>query len=131
VFRISLFIGISALFGASALLAQQTAATAWQPPFTIEVVDLPRASNGVEYRLYVRRPLLPLGAGETSMAVYVLDALWALPSVAALHSNIEQLRRLPPTDGRRGSRGRLCARVCYRYQGAPRVDVAAALAGFK
>jgi len=69
---------------------------AWQPPFEVEVVDLPPAANGVAYRLFVRRPLLPLAAGEKGMAVYVLDGLWDLPAVAASQSNAEFLGHFPP-----------------------------------
>lgn len=76
--------------------AQAPQAQPWVAPFDVDVFDLPTASNGVDYRLFVRRPLVPVPPGERPITVYVLDALWDLPAVAALHSNIEFLRRMPP-----------------------------------
>ncbi len=77
-------------------LAQDPQPEAWTPPYDIDVYDLPTASNGVGYRLFVRQPLVAPREGERPITVYVLDALWDLPAVSALHSNIEFLRRMPP-----------------------------------
>ncbi|MGE0555140.1 MAG: alpha/beta hydrolase [Gemmatimonadales bacterium] len=76
--------------------AQEPRAREWTPPFSIEVLDLPRASNGIDYRLLVRRPLVAPDTGEAPVAVYLLDALWNLPAVAAIQSNLEFLDHFPP-----------------------------------
>lgn len=75
--------------------AQDAELGTWTPPFEIEVVDLPTASNGVDYRLFVRRPLASPREGDLAVGVYILDALWNLPAAAAMHSNVEFLRRTP------------------------------------
>ncbi|MGE0639659.1 MAG: alpha/beta hydrolase [Thermoanaerobaculia bacterium] len=87
------------ILGAS--LASHAAASApevrpWQPPFEAETIDLPRSANGVGYRLFVRRPLLPPAAGEKAIAIYVLDGLWDFPAVVASQSNAEFLGHFPP-----------------------------------
>lgn len=68
----------------------------WTPPFDVEVHDLATAPNGVDYRLFVRKPIVPLTEGERPITIYVLDALWDLPAVAALHSNLEFLGHFKP-----------------------------------
>lgn len=80
----------------AALAAQTSTAGPWRPPFAIHVHDLPESANGVRYRLFVREPLVEPRPGERPISVYVLDALWNLPAVVALHSNVEFLRRMPP-----------------------------------
>ncbi len=68
----------------------------WSPPFTMEVVDLPVASNGIGYRLFIRKPISEPRAGERPVVVYLLDALWDTPAVAAAESNAEFLGHFPP-----------------------------------
>jgi len=77
-------------------LADDVVVHSWTPPFEIEVLDLPTAPNGVDYRLFVRKPIVPLSDDERPLAVFVLDALWDLPAAAAMHSNVEFLRHVPP-----------------------------------
>ncbi len=79
---------------ASPLVAQQV--RSWTPPFEMEVIDLPVAANGVGYRLFVRKPIAAPRDGERPIVVYLLDALWDTPAVAAAESNSEFLGHLPP-----------------------------------
>jgi predicted alpha/beta superfamily hydrolase len=58
-------------------------------------VDLPVAANGVRYRLFVRPPIGPAREGEKPVAIYLLDALWDTPAVAAAQSNSEFLGHFP------------------------------------
>ena len=76
--------------------AQNVTERSWIPPFEVRTYDLPVSSNGVGYRLFIREPLVEPRDGERPITVYVLDALWNLPAVAALHSNVEFLRKMPP-----------------------------------
>lgn len=78
--------------------AQATAQTVrpWQPPFDMEVIDLPVSDNGVGYRLFIRKPLVPPDSGDRPVVVYLLDALWDTPAVAAAESNAEFLGHFPP-----------------------------------
>jgi predicted alpha/beta superfamily hydrolase len=70
---------------------------AWQPPFEMEVIDLPVSDNHVAYRLFVRKPLVPPApGGERPVVVYLLDALWDTPAVAAAESNAEFGGHFPP-----------------------------------
>ena len=69
---------------------------AYQAPFEAETIDLPRAANGIDYRLYVRKPLREPRAGEKVVTVYVLDALWNFPAAATMLANAEYLGQLPP-----------------------------------
>lgn len=55
--------------------------TTWTPPFTMEVIDLPVAGNGVAYRLFVRKPISEPREGERPIVVYLLDALWDTPAL--------------------------------------------------
>jgi len=89
-------IALVVFLAASPLAAQTPEAVAWDPPFDVQVYDLPTASNGIDYRLFIRQPLVPAAEAESPVTVYVLDALWDLPAVAALHSNVELLGLLPP-----------------------------------
>lgn len=82
------------LAAASSLPAQQV--TTWKPPFTMEVIDLPVSANGVAYRLFVRKPISEPSEAERPIAVYLLDALWDTPAVAAAESNGEFLGHFPP-----------------------------------
>lgn len=75
---------------------QDVSGRSWTPPFEVQTYDLPISSNGVGYRLFIREPLVEPREGERPITVYVLDALWNLPAVAALHSNVEFLRKMPP-----------------------------------
>ncbi len=68
----------------------------WQPPFEMEVIDLPVSNNGVAYRLFVRKPLVAPDSGERPVVVYILDALWDTPAVVAAESNAEFLGHFPP-----------------------------------
>ncbi len=77
-------------------LATAQPARAWTPPFDVDVIDLPRAANGVAYRLFVRKPIGEPRPGERPAAVYVLDALWDFPAVVAAQSNSEFLGHFPP-----------------------------------
>lgn len=75
---------------------QSQAPRPWQPPFDIEVFDLPVSANGVGYRLFVRKPLVAPDSGERPVVVYLLDALWDTPAVVAAESNAEFLGHFPP-----------------------------------
>lgn len=88
-----MFAGLLAL-AASPADAQPT--RSWTPPFDVDVIDLPRAANGIGYRLFVRKPIGEPRPGETPVAVYVLDALWDFPAVVAAQSNGEFLGHFPP-----------------------------------
>ncbi|MGD8497198.1 MAG: alpha/beta hydrolase-fold protein [Gemmatimonadales bacterium] len=82
------------LAAAPSLSAQQV--STWKPPFTMEVIDLAVANNGVAYRLFVRKPISEPREGERPIVVYLLDALWDTPAVAAAESNSEFLGHFPP-----------------------------------
>lgn len=79
---------------AAPLVAQD--ARPWTPPFAMEVIDLPTSTNGVGYRLFVRKPISEAREGERPIVVYLLDALWDTPAVVAAESNAEFLGHFPP-----------------------------------
>jgi uncharacterized protein len=73
------------------------AGQAYQPPFEAQTIDLPRSANGVDYRLYVRKPLREPREGESVVTVYVLDAHWNFPSAVTMLANREAMGHFPPT----------------------------------
>jgi predicted alpha/beta superfamily hydrolase len=87
---------LTMLFACCAAPAAAQQVRPWTPPFTMEVVDLPVAANGVGYRLFIRKPISEPREGERPVAVYLLDALWDTPAVVAAQSNAEFLGHLPP-----------------------------------
>ena len=68
----------------------------YQVPFEASTIDLPTSANGIDYRLYIRKPLRDPQAGEQVVTVYVLDALWKFPAAATMLANAEFLGHLPP-----------------------------------
>jgi predicted alpha/beta superfamily hydrolase len=68
---------------------------AFEYPYDVYVYDLPVASNGVKYRLYVRPPLREPGQGEKSASFYFLDAIANFVPAAAMTFNYEHFNYLP------------------------------------
>jgi predicted alpha/beta superfamily hydrolase len=86
---------LGALLSRPATLTAQRAVD-YQVPFVAEQIDLPVSANGVAYRLFVRRPIREPAPGEKPITIYVLDAQWNFPAIAAMHANIEALGHVPP-----------------------------------
>ena len=65
------------LFVAYSLIAyvQELTPKPFEYPYEVLVYDLPTASNGVDYRLYIRTPLAEPKEGEKASTFYFLDAL--------------------------------------------------------
>jgi predicted alpha/beta superfamily hydrolase len=64
-------------------------------PYQVFVYDLPEASNGVKYRIYVRPPLRAPGEGEKAASFYFLDAIANFVPAAAMTFNYELFNYLP------------------------------------
>jgi uncharacterized protein len=95
-FRLHAIVTAVLLATCSAPLHAQASPAPYRVSFQSEQYDLPRSSNGVAYRLFVRHPIRAPEPGEQAIAIYVLDAQWNFPAVAAMHANSEALGHLPP-----------------------------------
>jgi len=67
----------------------------FQYPYDVDVYDLPVASNGVAYRLYVRAPLREPEDREKASTFYFLDALNNFVPAAAMSYNFEYFNYIP------------------------------------
>lgn len=68
-------------------------------PFAIadsEVVDLPRASNDVDYQLYVHAPAQCREPESLCPVVYTLDAEYAFPLASTISQHLADRRRIRP-----------------------------------
>lgn len=75
--------------------AQQIEAKRFDYPYEVAVYDLPTASNGIDYRIYVRKPLREPAEGEKHSSIYFLDALANFTPAGAMTYNYEQFNYLP------------------------------------
>ena len=64
-------------------------------PYEVMVFDLPTASNGIDYRLYIRPPLREPGAGELATGIYFLDPIALFVPAAAMSFNYEIFNYMP------------------------------------
>jgi predicted alpha/beta superfamily hydrolase len=101
-FHLALALAAGASAGSAASPIEATGSTpqeiAPQPfeyPYPVEVYDLPRSANGIEYRLYVRPPLEDPAEGEPPSTVYFLDALRNFTPAAAMSYNWEYFNYIP------------------------------------
>jgi predicted alpha/beta superfamily hydrolase len=77
------------------LNAQIIESKPFEYPYNVLVYDLPTASNGINYRLYVRKPLRDPDDGEQASAFYFLDPLRLFVSAAAMSYNYEYFNYIP------------------------------------
>lgn len=75
--------------------AQDIEAKEFKYPYDVKVFDLPTASNGVNYRIFVRSPLREPAEGEKSSSFYFLDALANMTPAAAMSYNYEIFNYIP------------------------------------
>lgn len=64
-------------------------------PFKVLVYDLPTSSNGINYRLYIRPPLVDPENGEVASSFYFLDPLRLFVPSAAMSYNYEYFNYIP------------------------------------
>jgi len=64
-------------------------------PYDVKVYDLPTASNGIDYRIFIRAPLRPAAEGEKPSSFYFLDALANMTPAAAMTYNYEIFNYIP------------------------------------
>ncbi len=64
-------------------------------PYDVKVYDLPTSSNGINYRLYVRKPLREPAEGEKASAFYFLDPLSLFIPASSMTGNYEWFNYLP------------------------------------
>ncbi len=83
------------LFANFTVSAQTIEEKSFTYPYDVKVFDLPTASNGIDYRLYVRLPLRPPSEGEKSSSFYFLDALANMTPAAAMSYNYEYFNYIP------------------------------------
>ena len=84
-----------AIAGAAASADERVTAQPFEYPFEVAVFDLPVASNGIRYRLYVRPPLSAPAEGEKAATFYFLDAIRTFVPAAAMTSNYEFFNYTP------------------------------------
>ena len=77
------------------LFAQTVEPKPFVYPHKVLVYDLPTASNGVDYRIYIREPLREPENGEKASAFYFLDPLSLFVPSAAMSSNYEYFNYIP------------------------------------
>ena len=77
-------------------LGSSLEAKPFEYPVPIEMIDLPTAPNGVDYRLIVRPPLVDPAEGEAPSTVYFLDAMLNLTPAGIMAYNYESLNYVPP-----------------------------------
>ena len=77
------------------LIAQKVQPKRFEYPFQVLVYDLPTASNGIDYRLYVRPPLREPENGELASSFYFLDPLRLFVPSAAMSYNYEYFNYIP------------------------------------
>lgn len=77
------------------LLAQAINPKPFEYPFEVLVYDLPTASNGINYRIYIRKPLRDPENGEKPSSFYFLDPLRLFVPAAAMTSNYEYFNYIP------------------------------------
>ncbi len=75
--------------------AQEIQAKTFKYPYDVKVYDLPTASNGIDYRVFVRTPLRPPADGEKSSSFYFLDALANMTPAASMTYNYEIFNYIP------------------------------------
>lgn len=87
---------ISAIFLFGTLLQSQTnQPVPFEYPYEVDVYDLPLASNGIKYRVYIRKPLRDPVEGEKSSTFYFLDALRLFVPSASMSYNYEYFNYIP------------------------------------
>ncbi len=69
--------------------AQPIPSKPFEFPFKVKVYDLPESSNGINYRLYVRPPLIAPKTSEKASCFFFLDALRLFVPASAMTSNYE------------------------------------------
>ena len=77
------------------LQSQSIQPVPFEYPYEVDVYDLPVASNGIEYRLYIRKPLRDPEEGEKSSTFYFLDALRLFVPSASMSYNYEIFNYIP------------------------------------
>ncbi len=75
--------------------AQEIEPKAFEYPYDVQVFDMPTASNGIDYRIYVRMPLRDPAEGEKHSSFYFLDPLALMTSAAAMTYNYAYFNYLP------------------------------------
>ncbi len=86
--RSCIIISAILLFG-SLVQSQTIQPVPFEYPFEVDVYDLPIASNGIKYRVYIRKPLRDPAEGEKSSTFYFLDALRLFVPSASMSYNYE------------------------------------------
>ncbi|MCB1575292.1 MAG: alpha/beta hydrolase, partial [Xanthomonadales bacterium] len=61
-----------------------------------QVVDLPKASNGIDYQLYVHVPPACKSVAKKCPVVYMLDAEYSFPLAATIVTHLSDRQRIPP-----------------------------------
>lgn len=64
-------------------------------PYEVLVFDLPAATNGVNYRLYVRPPLREPGDGEQASSIFFLDPIGLFVPASSMSYNYEIFNYIP------------------------------------
>ena len=83
-------------FGAACAFADGVPA---ERSFTLpdtQVVDLPKASNGIDYQLYVHVPPACKSVAKKCPVVYMLDAEYSFPLAATIVTHLSDRQRIPP-----------------------------------
>ena len=70
-------------------------ATTYRFPHDVMVFDLPTATNGVDYRLYVRPPLREPDTGGKPTGIYLLDPASLFPAASTMAANYEVFNYMP------------------------------------
>ncbi|WP_291842832.1 alpha/beta hydrolase-fold protein [Maricaulis sp.] len=77
------------------VLAETLESRDFNYPYPVEVLDLPTAPNGIDYRLYIRPPLRDPAEGEQSSSIYLLDARQLFTPAASMTYNQEYFDFIP------------------------------------
>ncbi|WP_350292550.1 alpha/beta hydrolase-fold protein [uncultured Croceitalea sp.] len=75
--------------------AQIASPKVFEFPFKVQVYDLPTSENGINYRIYVRPPLIAPEEGEKASSFYFLDPLRLFVPSSAMTSNFEYFNYHP------------------------------------
>lgn len=75
--------------------AQESSSSTFKYPNEIIVYDLPESSNGVKYRLYVRKPLIELNGDKKPTYFYFLDPLSLFVPASSMTANYEYFNYIP------------------------------------
>lgn len=77
------------------LKSQEIKPQPFRHPSNIDVYDLPESSNGVKYRIYVRKPLNELKVGELPSYFYFFDPLSLFVPATSMTTNYEYFDYIP------------------------------------